>query len=179
MMAQATTAERRQALPGDKLVSDPVGAVMHAVTIRVAPEIVWPWLVQMGAGRAGWYSYDWIDNDATPSATTLVPALQHLTVGDIMPSLPGATASFRVAAIAPFRDLVLTVPSATGSILASWEFCLEPTGDGQTRLMVRGHVGSLWPGGRETQLPQSPREHLKVPRGSFPVKTERVAAAPP
>jgi hypothetical protein len=60
---------------------------MHAVTIAAPPEAVWPWLVQMGSGQTGWYSDDWVDNDGRLSATNIVPELQHLAVGDIMPSL--------------------------------------------------------------------------------------------
>jgi hypothetical protein len=61
MMTSATTGERLLVLPGDSLVHDAMGVVMHAVTIAAPPESVWPWLVQMGAGRAGWYSYDWVE----------------------------------------------------------------------------------------------------------------------
>jgi len=162
MTTRATTAERRQALPGDSFVHDAAGAVMHAVTIAAPPESVWPWLVQMGAARAGWYSYDWIDNDGRPSATTIVPALQHLTVGDIMPSLPGAMDSFVVAAITPARDLVLTVAAENGSNLASWDFFLEPIGASATRLMVRGRIGALWPGGGDAKLSAAPRPIERV-----------------
>jgi hypothetical protein len=69
---------------------------MHAVTIAASPESVWPWLVQMGSGRAGWYSYDWIDNDGHPSATEIIPEFQRIAPGDVLPSLPGATDSFIV-----------------------------------------------------------------------------------
>ena len=162
MLSRPTTNERERPLPGDCVVHDAAGQVMHAVTIAAPPDAVWPWLVQMGSGRAGWYSYDWIDNDGRPSATTIVPALQHLAVGDIMPSLPGATDSFLVAAIQPFRDLILTVASADGSALVSWEFALAPIGTRQTRLMVRGRVGALWPGGAATKFPSSPRPIERV-----------------
>jgi hypothetical protein len=117
----------------------------------------------MGAGRAGWYSYDWIDNDGRPSIATIVPALQQLTVGDIMPSLPGATASFVVAAITPARDLVLTVAAENGGNLASWEFFLQPIKTHSTRLIVRGRVGALWPGGGG-KLPPNPRPIERVYR---------------
>jgi uncharacterized protein len=146
MMDRPTKSERKRSLPGDCVVGDSAGQVMHAVTIEAPPESVWPWLVQMGGGRAGWYSYDWIDNDGEPSATAIVPSLQHLAVGDIMPSLPGASDSFVVAAIDPFRSLILTASSTDGSALASWEFFLEPVEKHQTRLMVRGRVAARWPG---------------------------------
>ena len=58
--------------------------------IAAPPERVWPWRVQMGAGRAGWYSYDRIDNGGRPSADRIVPELQRLAVGDVMPAVPGA-----------------------------------------------------------------------------------------
>ena len=164
MFSRPTTNERERVLPGDCVVHDAAGQVMHAVTIAAPPESVWPWLVQMGAGRAGWYSYDWIDNDGRPSSTTIVPALQHLAVGDIMPSLPGATDSFLVAVIQPFRDLVLTVAAADGSALVSWEFLLEPTGTGQTRLIVRDRVSALWPGGDARKSSSSSRPIEKVYR---------------
>lgn len=157
--ARPTKSERNQTLPGDHIVAETAGQVMHAVTIAAPPQTVWPWLVQMGAGRAGWYSYDWIDNGGQPSATTIVAALQDIAVGDIMPSLPGATTSFVIAAIQPFRDLVLTVPLASGGVLVSWEFALEPLGTDRTRLMVRGCVSALWPG-RAVRRPRYPIEWI-------------------
>ena len=70
------------------------------MTIRRAPRDVWPWLVQMGAGsRAGWYSYDWLDNGRKPSASRIVPELQHPAIGTIFPALPGATDAFTLLAI--------------------------------------------------------------------------------
>ncbi|MGO9066466.1 MAG: hypothetical protein ACLQIH_17230 [Myxococcaceae bacterium] len=120
---------------------------MHAVTIVAPPAQVWPWLVQMGSGRAGWYSYDFVDNDGRPSAVRLLPAFQHIAAGDVLPALPGAKDSFLVAAVEPERDLVLTVPATDGLVEVSWEFFLEPLEPGRTRLLVRGRIGSRWPSG--------------------------------
>ena len=55
---RANPGERTRKLPGDDLIANPIGSVTHAITIRSSSRDVWPWLVQMGAGRAGWYSYD-------------------------------------------------------------------------------------------------------------------------
>ena len=65
----------------DALVSNAAATVMHAATIRAPVECVWPWLVQMGAGRAGWYSYDWVDNGGKPSASEVIPASIYCTGG--------------------------------------------------------------------------------------------------
>jgi len=146
LFIRPTREEFRRPLPGDALVLNPAATVMHAVTIAAPLECVWPWLVQMGAGRAGWYSYDWVDNGGRPSATGIIPELQHIAPGEIMPSLPGALDSFVVTAVEPQRDLILTVPAAGGGHLVSWEFFLEPHSSG-TRLLVRGRVGEQWPGG--------------------------------
>ena len=62
MQVRATPKERAEALFGDSLILHPIGTVDHAITIRRRPREVWPWLVQMGSTRAGWYAYDFIDN---------------------------------------------------------------------------------------------------------------------
>jgi hypothetical protein len=145
LLARPTAEERRRALPGDGFVPNPAATVMRAVTIRAPPECVWPWLAQMGAARAAWYSYDWIDNGGRPSASEVIPELQHIAMGDVMPALPGARDVFVAAAVEPARDLVLTVAEAGGGVLVSWEFFLEPQASG-ARLLVRGRVGARWSG---------------------------------
>ena len=78
---RANCRERLRALPGDDIISESIASLTHAVTIQRAPHDVWPWLVQMGAGiRAGWYSYDFLDNGRNASAARIVPKLQHLFV---------------------------------------------------------------------------------------------------
>jgi CAAX protease family protein len=90
---RATREEKTRALPGDERIPEAIDTLTHGVTIRRSPRDVWPWLVQMGAGnRAGWYSYDWLDNGRQASATGIVPELQHSAVGTIFPGLPGVTA---------------------------------------------------------------------------------------
>jgi len=159
---RATSVERKRSLPADPLIRDPAAIVMHAVTIAAPPERVWPWLVQMGSGRAGWYSYDWVDNDGHPSASEIIPALQHVAPGDVLPSLPGAKDSFIVAGVQPEHDLILTVSAADGGLVVSWEFFLEPLAQLRTRLLVRGRVSSQWPlvGAGKPAAPARPIEHV-------------------
>jgi hypothetical protein len=128
----------------DALVPEPIFASTHAITIDAPPELVWPWIAQMGAGRAGWYSWDAIDNGGAPSRTRIVPELQSVARGDIMPAVPGAKDAFVVAAVDPTRDLVLTVPDGHGGNAVGWEHLLDPLPGGRTRLIVRGRASSQW-----------------------------------
>jgi hypothetical protein len=132
-------------MPSDSLLSEAIGAKTHAVTIHAPLESVWPWLAQMGGGRAGWYSYDSIDNGGHQSAESILPEYQQIVPGDILPALPGAKDAFLVAEVEVPRHLVLTVPDASGDIQLSWEFLLQPVDQGSTRLIVRARVSPRWP----------------------------------
>lgn len=134
---RADPAERRRPLPGDELIPTPLGSLTHAITIARAPHAVWPWLIQMGAGRAGWYSYDALDNGRQPSATRVVPELQRIAVGTVFPALPGVTDGFTVLAFDAPRWLTLGWPGPDGAPLVTWSFTLEARGVNSTRLIVR------------------------------------------
>ena len=141
---RATRTEAGQPLPGDDLIPKPVGSLTHAVTIRRPRREVWPWLTQMGAGsRAGWYSYDFLDNGRQPSARHIAPDLQALTVGMVFPALPGATDGFTLLAFQPERFLVLGWLSADRSPLVTWAFVLQELASG-TRLIVRARGGPAY-----------------------------------
>ena len=135
---RASGDERLRALPGDDIISEPIASLTHAITIRRAPRDVWPWLVQMGArSRAGWYSYDFLDNGRQPSATRIMPELQRLEVGMILPALPGATDGFTVLAFEPERFLIIGWAAPGGTPLMTWAFVLEDVERGSTRLIAR------------------------------------------
>ena len=140
----ATAVERQRPLPADGMVPDPLFTSTHAITIDAPPQQVWPWIAQMGAGRAGWYSWDAIDNGGSPSATRIVPELQAVIAGDIMPAAPGSTDAFVVTMADPLRDLVLTVPDGRGGCAVAWEHVLEPLEGGRTRLIARARASSRW-----------------------------------
>jgi hypothetical protein len=95
----------------------------------------------MGAGRAGWYGYDFIDNGGHPSAEELLQQFQSIAVGAVLPALPGATDGFIVVAHEQERFLVLGWPSQDGTYLSTWAFVLDDVGSNQTRLIVRGRAG--------------------------------------
>jgi hypothetical protein len=140
LLATRTPYENRRFLPGDDLIAHPLASLTHAITIRCAPEAVWPWLVQMGAGRAGWYSYDAIDNGGKPSAERIVPELQTVEVGYLFPWLPGASEGFIVMTCHPERCLVLGAPAVEGYPVVTWAFVLEPQTPQTTRLIVRARA---------------------------------------
>ena len=160
IQVRATPSERARTFSGDVLIPQPVGSVNHAITIRGAPHDVWPWLAQMGSGRAGWYAYDFIDNGGHPSAERILPEYQNIEVGTVFPALPGATEVFVVAQCEPDHSLVLAWRLPSGKYQTTWAFVLEQPQPRQTRLIVRGRVA---PGYRPYGLPQ----WLALPTGAL------------
>ena len=148
---RATPDEEARALPGDDLIPQPLGSVNHAITIRRPPHEVWPWLVQMGSGRAGWYAYDFIDDGGQRSAERILPNYQNIGVGSVLPALPGANDVFLVAQCEREHSLVLAWRLPSGKYQTTWAFVLEQPQPDQTRLIVRGRVA---PGYRPYGLPQ-------------------------
>ncbi len=160
IQVRANPAERARTLAGDDLIPQPAGSVNHAITIRRPPHDVWPWLAQMGSGRAGWYAYDFIDNGGHPSAERILPKYQNIGVGSVFPALPGATDVFAVAQSEPERNLVLVWRLPNGKYQTTWAFVLEQPQPRQTRLIVRGRIAF---GYRPYGLPQ----WLAIPTGAL------------
>ncbi|MBI4319910.1 MAG: hypothetical protein HY675_15585 [Chloroflexi bacterium] len=136
----ATDEEVARVMPGDSVVKDPTFNATRAVTVAARPEDIWPWLVQIGFGRAGWYSYDWIDNFGRPSAGRIIPELQGLKVGDLVPLGPGDVAGFWVKALEPNRWMLWG--DKKGEV--TWFWGLYPQEDGSTRLIARVRMQYNW-----------------------------------
>lgn len=147
----ATDAEVAASLPGDGLISQPKISATHAVIIQGSPGQVWPWLVQMGQGRAGFYSYEWMESLMglnISNADRILPEFQDLKVGDVVPLSPDGI-GVPVAVLEPNRALVLggRFNAQTKGPLAledkdahyetSWAFFLQPIASDSTRLIER------------------------------------------
>jgi hypothetical protein len=126
-------------LPGDELLADAGLVTTRAVTVNAPPEAIWPWLAQMGSGRGGAYTYDWIENLLgldMHSAAEILPDYQDLTVGDELP-LGSRGPVMRVEVLDPARAL------ATRSADRNWVwiFALVPDGE-STRLISRNRIAT-------------------------------------
>ena len=149
----ATEDEAGRELPGDDLIADPKLVTTHAITINAPEEMIWPWLLQLGQGRGGFYSYDWLENLFKLDIHTverILPDLQDLQVGDTIPFAPDGT-GMTVARLDSPHALVLlgsaTLPGAEGIVTpirtegapfrATWAFVLNHLSVNTTRLVVR------------------------------------------
>jgi hypothetical protein len=150
----ATDAELAAPYPGAELIPDGRRTATMAVTIDAPPPAVWPWLAQMGCDRAGWYSWDRLDNGGVPSAERIHPEWQNVTVGDRWISVPSGATWFEVAAVEPERFLALRAPLDLhgGRPFATarrpprlysdslWAFLLQEVPGERTRLVVSGYA---------------------------------------
>jgi proline iminopeptidase len=152
----ASDEEVRHPYPGAELISGGQRGATMAVTIDAPPSRVWPWLAQMGCDRAGWYSWDLLDNGGVPSAERIHPEWQDLAVGDRLASAPSGSAWFEVVALDPKRFLGLRAPinlrggrpfDTAGPrprfyIDALWGFQLKELPAERTRLVVSGYASA-------------------------------------
>lgn len=136
----ATDDEFEAPMDGDEYFPRPSFNPTRAVTINASPSQVWPWIVQMGYGRAGFYSYDLLDNKAKPSLKRINPELQQVRQGDWVPmsSRVNETMAFRVAQMDPPYNLVWRKPDST------WAWKLVPLTGGKTRLITRIRLNYAW-----------------------------------
>jgi len=137
----ATDEEVARAMPGDEVVKHPTFHATRAVTIRARPEEIWPWLVQIGTTRAGWYSYDWLDNFGIQSAQRILPQFQQIHVGDLIPISADGKQGIVVQDFQANRFLLFW-SDQKGE--ATWYWGLYPQEDGRTRLINRARMHYRW-----------------------------------
>ena len=133
---------------GDELVPDATLLATRSISLDAPPGRVYPWLAQMGFGKAGWYSYDWIDNLGRRSASTILSQWQDVSTGDVIPG--GGPVGFEVALAEEPRAFVLSL-ARTGGITDRIAFTLAyelRDLDGSTRLVSRVRARVDLPGGR-------------------------------
>ena len=140
----ATPEEAAGPVAGDDLMPHPGVVATRAIEIAAPPSAIWPWLVQMGSGRGGVYTYDWIENLFgldMHSTRRILPQYQGVKVGDEFPLGPGRPA-MRVAVLDPERTFALRF--ADGNWV--WIFALSAE-DGHTRLISRNRIAAAeaWP----------------------------------
>jgi hypothetical protein len=126
-------------LPGDDLLPYAALVTTRAITIDAPPEDIWPWLVQMGSGRGGAYTYDWIENLFglnMHSATEILPDFQDLKVGDELPLGSGGPV-MRAEVLEPTRALAIRTTDQNWA----WIFALLPDGE-STRLISRNRIAT-------------------------------------
>ena len=130
----ATDAEVARIMAGDGIVDRPNFIATRAVTIQASPEDIWPWIIQIGYKRAGFYSYDRLDNDNVPSARRIIPEFQNLKVGDWIPLTKSSY--IRVKELIPCR-LLLYVYQDRGVPIFTWAWGLYKLDNNHTRLVTR------------------------------------------
>jgi len=183
----ATADEALDPLPGDDLVNGSYQTT-HAISIARPAEQVWPWLVQMGYERGGWYSYDGLERAIGigdfadgASAQRLLPDLEPLSLGDTVGLSPNG--GFTVVALEPAQHLVLRIPMdpLTGGPASSrsrvvldwtWAFVLRPAPHGcRLVIRVRGHLRPRW---LAVSLPLLDPVHLIMERKMLRTIKQRV-----
>lgn len=157
----STRSERSTPMPGDQIVEHPHYDITHAITIDAPAQEIWPWLVQVGWHRGGWYTARWVDRLLFPaneaSADHLIAALQHCEVGDFIPDgPPDSECGFDVVEVAPHRHLVLESTThlplkwrtdGHARLRWTWTFQLIPLDHGsKTRFVFRwrARVAPWW-----------------------------------
>ena len=136
----ATDEEVERAMPGDNIVDKPSFNATRAVTINAPAENIYPWIVQMGVNRAGWYSYDLLDNLARPSAEVILPEHQNIQVGDLIPMSPDGKQGLWVKEFSNAEWMLWWDKIGDNS----WVWVIYPEGESYSRLVTRVRVKYRW-----------------------------------
>jgi hypothetical protein len=132
----ATAIEIKRAMHGDEIVAKPTFNATRAVTINAIAENIYPWIIQMGVTRAGWYSYDLLDNLAKRSAVVILPEHQNIKIGDIVPLSPDGKQGMVVKDFKK-NEWILWWDNKGNS---TWVWSIYPEGESTFRLITRVRV---------------------------------------
>lgn len=138
----ATNRETELSLPGDTLVVKPDFNATRGITIHASPNLIWRWIIQIGSGRAGWYSIDWIDNAGIKSAEKILKEFQKIEVGQFIPFTPNQKNGMWINEFKAHDYILWTDKEGK----ASWLWYLTPIEDGTTRLLTRLRTTYQWKG---------------------------------
>jgi hypothetical protein len=144
----ATDAEVAAAMPGDEFVPRARFNATRAITIEAPPEQVWPWIAQLGYRRAGFYTYDLVDNAGERSADRILDEYQHVEVGDLIPMFHeshGLAIAYGVASFEPHDWMVwLHRPHENEPPDSTWSWRLRRLPSDRTRLVTRMKQDYRW-----------------------------------
>lgn len=129
----STKEERSQSLVGDDIVTQPNFVATRAVSINAPPAQVWKWIIQIGSGRAGWYSLDWIDNANVPSSRAILPEFQKIELDYFVPFTPDQKNGMWVKDFKEPDHILWWDKKGNGS----WGWYLFKDQTGGTRLLTR------------------------------------------
>ena len=141
----ATPAEQQMALPGDELINQEPIRVTRAITVNAPPDKVWPWLMQIGQDRAGFYSYDWLENlfgGDMRRVDEIRPEWQQRHVGEKIPMSRPDTLGGALGDAVYFTVNYIDPPRAIDHMGL---FMLLPIDAHTTRVVWREHMGSVGP----------------------------------
>jgi hypothetical protein len=136
----ATDEEIERSMPGDNIVPKPSFNATRAVTVNAPANNIYPWIVQMGINRAGWYSYDLLDNLARKSAENILPEYQNLKIGDLVPMSPDGKQGTWVKDFGKNRWMLWW--DQTGD--STWVWGIYPEGENHSRLVTRVRMKYRW-----------------------------------
>lgn len=148
----AAESEINKTWPGDELLPGRADRCTRAITINAPVERVWPWIVQIGQDRGGFYSYSWLENLVRAdihNADRIIPEFQTRSVGDTVwmanKKRYGGQGRMVVTQLIPNRAMVLVMPNDVENVQRGlppkegiWQFLLEPIDEHSTRLVMRG-----------------------------------------
>ncbi len=136
----ATNAEIKRSMPGDDIVSKPSFNATRAVTVLAPANNIYPWIVQMGINRAGWYSYDLLDNLARKSAESILPEYQNLQIGDLVPMSSDGKQGTWVKGFGKNQWMLWWDQKGD----SSWAWSIYPDGKSKSRLVTRVRMKYRW-----------------------------------